>query len=344
MRLLSRAFLTAWFIVLSCLILSVSVVTAQSYGSNWTGSYFNNTTWSGTPVQIRIDAQINFNFGLNSPITGVVNVDNFSVAWVGVQNFEAGTYRFTAVADDGVRVRIDGQEIINGLTPTGSVQTLTADVSLSAGAHTINVDYFENTGPAIIQFYWTPIQAGPTTTPAPTATPSPTPLPEIPPGALRATVIRASVLNIRNAPSLGGSVMGRVLRGQTYAVVGRNEDATWFLLQLGGYRGWAWGYYLFIDGNEFSAPVVSSLSVVGLPAGVTDTGVLGVTKAALRLRAEPNVRSDQIGRVSWGSFVPIVGRTRASDWYQIVWKGTVGWVVSGYVDLRQGELRDVPVR
>lgn len=344
MRLFSKLFLAVWLILLAVLALSVSVISAQTFGSNWSGSYFNNSTWTGTPVQQRIDSQINFNFGETSPISGVINPDNFSIAWSSVQTFEAGTYRFTAIADDGVRVRIDGQEIINGLTPTGALQTLNAEVTLTAGSHTINVDYFENTGPAVIQFYWTAVQAGPTATVGPTNTPAPTGLPEIPAGTLRATVIRASVLNVRNAPSLGGAVMGRILRGQTYGVVGRNEDATWFVLQLGGYRGWVWGYYLFIDGNEFNPPVVSGLSVVGLPAGVTDTGVLGVTKAGLRLRSEPNMRGAQIGRVDWGAFVPIVGRTRASDWYQIVWKGTVGWVVSAYIDLRQGELKDVPIK
>lgn len=148
----------------------------------------------------------------------------------------------------------------------------------------------QTTGSAAVQFYWD-IAANLTTTPGatagPTFTPTNTSLPPIPPGALRATVIRASVLNVRSAPTLGGEILGRILRGQTYQVVGRNQNATWFLLQLSERRAWAFGYYLFIDGNEFNAPVTSSLDGLGLPPGVPDTGVLAVTRSgcacALRL-------------------------------------------------------------
>jgi uncharacterized protein YraI len=317
---------------------------AQTFGSNWTGLYFNNPTFSGPPAITRIDPQINFNFGTNSPAPGFVGNTNYSISWSAVQTFAAGTYRFTAVADDGVRVRIDGTTIIDALTPTGAIQTINVEVAVAEGPRTINVDFVQDTGIAVIQFFWVPVSTQP---PGPTATPAPptqTPLPPIPPGALRATVIRASVLNVRDAPSLGGNRIDRILRGQTYQVVGRNENATWFLLQLAGKQGWAWGYYLFIDGNEFNAPVVSGLSVLGLPPGVTDTGVLAVTRAGLRLRAAPTVESAQIGRVDWGAFVPVVGRTPANDWYQIVWKGTVGWVAAGFLQIRQGSLDAVPIR
>jgi uncharacterized protein YraI len=328
---------------------SIIISNAQTFGSNWTASYFNNTTFTAPPALTRIDAQINFNYGLNGP-GAPVNLDNFSVIWTGAQSFTAGTYRFTAVADDGIRVTIDGTTIIDRLAPIGGTQTITADVIVTDGTKIIEVRFVENTGNAIVQFYWQLLSGaggtpgGPTPTVGPTFTPTNTSLPAIAPGALRATVIRAGVLNVRDAPSLGGGRLGTILRGQTYAVVGRNANATWFLLQLSTRRAWAWGYYLFIDGNEFNAPVVSVLTEVGLPPGITDTGVLAVTQAGLRLRAEPNVSSAQIGRVTWGSFVPIVGRTAFGDWYQIVWKGTVGWVAAGFLEIRQGNLNNVPIR
>lgn len=336
-------------VLLLTTVLGVSVFTssAQSFGTSWTGNYYNNTAFSGAPVITRVDAKIEFNFGPNSPVPGFIGTTNYSIAWSGVQLFTAGTYRFTASADDGVRVRVDGNTVIDALAPTGNVQTVTADVLLTDGSHVINVDYIQNTGNGVIQFYWIPstgIATGPTATVGPTLTPTNTSLPPIPAGALRATVIKAGVLNVRDAPSLGGNRVGRILRGQTYQVVGRNENATWFLIQLAGKQGWAWGYYLFIDGNEFNAPVVSGLSALGLPPGVTDTGVLAVVQAGLRLRAAPTVASEQTGRIVWGSFVPVVGRTAASDWLQIVWKGTVGWVAAGFLEIRQGDLSAVPVR
>jgi len=70
---------------------------------------------------------------------------------------------------------------------------------------------------------------------------------------------------VRGGPSAYADRLGSVLRGQTYAIVGRDENARWFLLQLSGYQAWASGYYLYINGNEFNAPIVSSYSLQGNP-------------------------------------------------------------------------------
>jgi len=319
---------------------------AQQFGSGWTGSYYNVTDFSGSPVVSRADSQINFNWANTSPVPGLINASPFGVRWNSVQNLAAGTYRFSVVADGGVRVTINSQIVIDSLVDIGSLQTKTADLVIAGGSVPIQVDFVQTTGNAAVQFYWdiaSNLTTTPTGTAGPTLTPTNTGLPAIPAGALRATVVRASVLNVRAAPTLGGDILGRILRGQTYQVVGRNQNATWFLLQLSDRRAWAFGYYLFIDGNEFNAPITSTLDGLGLPPGVPDTGVLAVTRSGLRLRAAPTVSSAQIGRVTWGAFVPLVGRSQDGGWYQIVWKGTVGWVASGYLEIRQGDLNNVPV-
>lgn len=322
-------------------------VDAQDFGSTWTGTYFNTTDFTGNPVFTRIDSQINFNYGTGSPVPGFVNTDNFSIRWQGLQNFQQGTYRFTAVAETGIRVSIDGTVIIDRLTGTGAVQSVTQDVQVTAGTRDVRVEFTAGTGNAAVQFFWQAINAQPTGTAGPSPTPTavpPTGLPFIPAGALRATVIKANVLNVRDAPSLGGNIVGRILRGQTYQIVGRDERARWFLIQLSSGQAWAYGFYLTIDGNEFNAPVTSSTVLSGIPAGFTDTGVLVVTKAGMRMRRDPNTVSPQTGRIPWGSFLPVVGRVGDNSWLQVVWKGTVGWVYSGYLELRQGDLNQVPIR
>lgn len=320
---------------------------AQQFGSGWTGSYFNSTDFSGNPVFTRIDQQINFNYGTGSPVPGFVNTDNFSIRWTNLEDFVAGTYRFTAIAETGVRVYIDNVVIIDRLTGTGGIQNATADVQVPAGTRDLKVEYVALTGNATIQVFWEAANLVPTATAGPSPTPAPptaTGLPPIPPGALTATVIRASVLNVRSAPSLGADRVGRILRGQTYAIVGRDANARWFLLQLSGFQAWAYGYYLFINGNEFNAPVTSSTVLSGIPAGFADTGVLVVTQAGMRLRADPNTVSPQIGRIPWGSFLPVIGRVADNSWYQVVWKGTVGWVYTPYLEIRQGNINNVPIR
>ncbi len=180
----------------------------------------------------------------------------------------------------------------------------------------------------------------PGVTPTATRIP-PTPLPPIPPGALTATVIRASVLNVRAAPYIGAPRVDRILRGQTYAIVGRDADARWFLLQLSDKQAWAWGYYLFVNGNEFNAPVLSDFATAGNPAAGSRLTVQ--TQAGLRLRAAPTLDSAQIGRIPWGDLLPVIGRTASGDWYQVVFRGTVGWVASGFTRILEGSLDQVPV-
>lgn len=323
--------------------LSMTVVNAQDFGSGWTGVYFNTPDFTGGPVFTRLDDQINFNWGAGSPSPGFVNVDNFSVRWNALQEFTGGTYRFTVGADDGARVTIDGNVVIDNLGNTGSFQFGTADVIVAEGTRDITVEYKETTGNAAVQFYWEPLSTVPTATLGPSPTPTATGLPPIPPGAITGTVIRAAVLNVRAAPSLGGPIVGRILRGQTYQIVGRDENARWFLLQLADFRAWAYGYYLFIDGNEFNPPIASAATVFGFPPGFQDTGVVVQVKAGMKMRQQPNLLSPQNGRIPWGSFLPVVGRLSDNSWFQVIWKGTPGWVFTGFMDLKYGDLNNVPV-
>lgn len=328
------------------LSLSVENVSAQQFGSSWTASYFNNTGLSGSPVIAVIDDQINENATtLQQSSSGLVGAQNFSVRWRGLQNFPSGgSYRFRAVYDDGVRVIIDGTTIINDFNNNNAQKVAEATVTITQGTRDITVEYVQFSGTSVVQFYWDPVGgAAVTGTAGPSPTPTATGLPPIPAGALTGTVIRAGTLNVRDAPSTGGNVVGRIQRGQTYQIVGRDADARWFVLQLGGYQGWVYGYYLYVNGNEFNAPVVAATNLYGLPAGFNDTGVLAQTNATMRLRAEPNVFSPQIGRVTWGAFLPVGGRTAGGDWYQVLWRGTVGWVYVGYLDIIQGSYEQIPV-
>jgi uncharacterized protein YraI len=322
------------------LVVGVTLTNAQEFGTNWTASFYNTPDLTGAVVATQTVSAINFNWGEGSPVPGAVNVDNFSARFTGVQTFQDGTYTFTIASDDGARVLIDGQVVYDQFVGR-PLTTDTFSRTMTAGPHTITVEYFDGIGQAIIQFQWVLSGAaatvGPTPTPGPTNTPAPTALPAIPPGALTATVIRAPVLNVRAAPFIGAPRVGRILRGQTYAVIGRNPDATWFLLQLSGFQGWAFGYYLFINGNEFNAPVVSAFTLAGVNS---PTGVVAQTQAVMKLRAEPTVASQQIGRIPWGEIMPVIGRR--GDWWQVVFRGTTGWVYSPFLRIVEGDLNNVP--
>ncbi len=330
--------------------------------SPWTAIYYPNTSFTNPIPTPYTYNTLNLNFGTGVPKDAAGNdipgmpADNFSARFSSVQNLPSGNYIFTLRVDDRANVRLNGVQIFSRTEPG----TDAAQVFLPGGNVTMEVDYIEFFADAFIELVWQPVggvpgqpgqpgqpgffpTVGPTPTPEPTARPTFTALPPIPPGALTATVIRAGVLNIRNAPTTGGDVIGRILRGQTYAIVGRDQNARWFLLQLGGYQGWANGYYLGFNTNEFNAPITSGNTLFINPPAVPDFGVRAQTQAGLRLRAAPTTASQQIGRINWGAFLPVIGRTANGQWWKVVWRGTVGWVASGFAIIVEGDIRNVPI-
>ena len=121
----------------------------------WQASYYNNRSLSGSPAMQRSDADINFDWGSGSPGSGIAG-DNFSVRWSKYIDVSGGTYRFTTTSDDGTRVYVDNQRIIddwNVHAPT----TRTADKSLAAGHHLVVVEYFEAEQGAVARMSWAPV-------------------------------------------------------------------------------------------------------------------------------------------------------------------------------------------
>jgi len=116
------------------------------------GEYFNNTTLSGAPALIRDDEKIDFDWGEESP-DPKVNANDFSVRWTATKTFAAGSHRFTVVADDGVRLWVDGVLIVDAWKPQ-SATTYTADVILGAGQHEIKMEYFERGGLSVAKLSW----------------------------------------------------------------------------------------------------------------------------------------------------------------------------------------------
>jgi LysM repeat protein len=140
----------------------------SGYPGPWQGEYFDNIGLTGTAYTSREDAAINFNWGYGPPAGGMP-VNAFSVRWTGTFHFSEGTYRFYAKVDDGVRLYVDGTEVISGWT-NGGLRTYKVDRWLSLGNHTVKVEYYDNVQVAAAYVWWDKIE-GPTVTPGPSPTP-----------------------------------------------------------------------------------------------------------------------------------------------------------------------------
>ncbi len=118
-------------------------------GHGLNAEYFNNMTLQGTPVLTRIDATVNFDWAGGSPGSGV-NADNFSVRWTGKLVVPtSGLYEIGMNTDDGFRLYLNGQLLINDWNDHAARYT-SVSVQLTAGQQNdLIIEYYENVGSAV---------------------------------------------------------------------------------------------------------------------------------------------------------------------------------------------------
>jgi RNase P/RNase MRP subunit p29 len=105
------------------------------------------------PVVKRVDKTINFE-STQEAFPGTQLVDFFYIRWTGnLRVPKDGKYTFFLESDDGSRLFIDGKQIIaNG--GRHHMTEKSGDVELTAGQHSIKVEYFENEVDAGCIFSW----------------------------------------------------------------------------------------------------------------------------------------------------------------------------------------------
>ncbi|MEZ4717462.1 MAG: PA14 domain-containing protein [Caldilineaceae bacterium] len=119
---------------------------------DWRAEYFNNLSLSGVPTVVRTDRAVDFYWGYGSPDPRI-QVNYFSARWVQTTYFAAGTYRFFADVDDGVRIWVDDRLVVDSWQAARGY-VITGDISLEQGPHTVRVEYFELEQIAKIRVWW----------------------------------------------------------------------------------------------------------------------------------------------------------------------------------------------
>ena len=116
--------------------------------TRWRAEYFDRADLTGTPALVAVEDQIpSFDWGDGSPASSIP-VDQFSARWTTEIDFPGGEVEFTTHSDDGIRLRVDGQYVINNWT-YHPLTTNTGTVVLPAGRHTIVLEFFEGGGGAV---------------------------------------------------------------------------------------------------------------------------------------------------------------------------------------------------
>ena len=118
-------------------------------------SYYNNSNLSGAAAAQNVATDVNFNWGyVSSPAAGV-NGENWSASYSGlIRANTSELYTFYATADDGVRVYVNGQLLIDEwhqMEPT----TYTGSINMLAGQwYDIVVQYKQDVGYESLKLEW----------------------------------------------------------------------------------------------------------------------------------------------------------------------------------------------
>jgi CubicO group peptidase (beta-lactamase class C family) len=145
----SRSLASVFVVPLACLALSAP---ASAVGTGLLGEYYENIDLISLKVT-RIDPAINFNWGLKSPDPSI-DPDTFSVRWTGqVAAKFSETYKFYVFSDDGVRLWVNNQLIIDKWIDQKAENQ--GSIALTAGQlYDIKMEYYENGAGAIALLSW----------------------------------------------------------------------------------------------------------------------------------------------------------------------------------------------
>lgn len=116
--------------------------------------YFTNMNLEGEPVKVIVDNQINFMWNDKGPFEDFQK-DNFSVRWTGyVKAEKSANFTFDVASDDGVRLYIDDQLVINDWNDHAMLTNSYSKELVADKLYMIKLEYYEKGGGAIVKFGW----------------------------------------------------------------------------------------------------------------------------------------------------------------------------------------------
>ena len=133
----------------------------EALGSGLIGRYYSacDSLSSGEvmPVEYlltRVDGSLDFENAPDFPPAGVPS-DHFMARWTGtLTSTESGTHQFRSRSDDGFRLMVDGEYVIEAWADSSSNETI-ASIELEAGVPVmILAEYYENSGSDYCQLSW----------------------------------------------------------------------------------------------------------------------------------------------------------------------------------------------
>jgi len=130
-----------------------SFTTAKA-GGGIRGDYYKGMNFDNF-VLSRVDPLIDFSWGDPGGPGPEVGDDTFSARWTGeVEAAFSETYTFYTSTDDGVRLWVDGQQLVDAWVDQGTTEYRGTIDLIAGNTYSLVMEYYENTGGAVAQLRW----------------------------------------------------------------------------------------------------------------------------------------------------------------------------------------------
>lgn len=288
----------------------------------WYAEYYPNISLSGTPRATQTLYNPSADWGAGAPVPNL-EPDTWSARFSSTQTLGGGTYRMRVDVDDGVRVYVDDDLVIDEWHEA-TREIYTETFTLDAGAHTFIIEMYESEFSAYLDYDFNRLN-------------------DTTPGDDVVTDERVVLLNgplyVRDAPNtVTGGVMNTLNTGAQFYLTGRERGA-WDEIIYNGTTGW-------VNGNvaEYSTPNTDTpLPVPEDDIVFTDATLVSPTYY-VNIRQGPSTQYTDIGNLPPDRTVNVIGRTPSSTWFKINYNDIVGWVTGEYTRLQPGVTVDeIPV-
>lgn len=122
-------------------------------GTGLQAQYFDTKNFNDLRVT-RVDPSVDFDFGAGTPDPSIQG-DTFSIRWTGaIRATATATHTFYTLSDDGVRLWVNGVLVIDNYTIHTATEN-TGTIALESGkVYAIKIEYFDQTGPAVVRLSW----------------------------------------------------------------------------------------------------------------------------------------------------------------------------------------------
>jgi hypothetical protein len=126
---------------------------ATGNGDGLRGEYYDNINLTGLAFN-RTNATLDFNWGSASPDPSIGS-NTFSIRWTGqVQPQFSETYTFYVSTDDGVRLWVDNQLLVDNWVDQGTTERAGSIALTAYQRYNIKMEYYENAGSAVARLLW----------------------------------------------------------------------------------------------------------------------------------------------------------------------------------------------